>query len=186
MPVEFLSDEQAAAYGQFAGVPSRTQLERFFHLDDADRERVDQRRRDYNRLGFGVQLGTVRMLGTFLADPIDVPAEVVDYVAAQLRISDPSCIKAYSERDATHREHAGEIQRVHGYRDFAELEGEFTGWLDARAWTTGDGPKALFDSAIGWLIGRKVLLPGVTTLARLVGRVRGGRRSGCGVPSTSC
>ncbi len=37
MPVEFLSDEQAAAYGRFDGPPSQAELERFFFLDDADR-----------------------------------------------------------------------------------------------------------------------------------------------------
>jgi uncharacterized protein DUF4158 len=42
----------------------------------------------------------------------------------------------------------------------------------ARAWTSGDGPKAIFFDAMTWLRERKVLLPGVTTLARLVARVR--------------
>ena len=56
MPVEFLSDEQAAGYAAYRGVPSRTELERFFFLDDADRELVEARRRDHNRLGFAVQL----------------------------------------------------------------------------------------------------------------------------------
>ena len=45
-------------------------------------------------------------------------------------------------------------------------------WVDARAWTTGDGPKALFDGAVGWLRERRVLLPGVSVLTRLVASVR--------------
>lgn len=36
VPVEFLSDEQAAVYGRFHGCPSLAELERFFFLDDAD------------------------------------------------------------------------------------------------------------------------------------------------------
>jgi hypothetical protein len=37
----------------------------------------------------------------------------------------------------------------------------------ARAWASGDGPKAIFLDALAWLRDRKVLLPGVTTLARV-------------------
>jgi Domain of unknown function (DUF4158) len=60
MPVEFLTDEEVAAYGRFGGPPSRAELERFFFLNDRDRELVRQRRRPQNRLGFALQLGTVR------------------------------------------------------------------------------------------------------------------------------
>ena len=154
-----------------SGVPSRTQLERFFFLDDASRRLIGTMRRDHLRLGFGVQLGTVRMLGAFLDDPLDVPVEVVDYVAEQLGIDDPSCLKAY-EREKNRFEHVWEIRRRYGYRDFTEATGEIEAWVDARAWTTGDGPKALFDASVAWLRERQVLLPGVTTLARLVARVR--------------
>ncbi len=35
MPVEFLSDEEAARFGRYDGSPSRAELERVFFLDDA-------------------------------------------------------------------------------------------------------------------------------------------------------
>lgn len=40
VPVEFLTDAQAAAFGRFTGTPSQAELERFFFLNDADLERV--------------------------------------------------------------------------------------------------------------------------------------------------
>jgi TnpA family transposase len=93
VPVEFLSDEEAARFGRYDGSPSRAELERAFFLDDADRALVGRRRSDHNRLGFALQLTTARYLGTFLADPLDVPRAVVDYLSRQLEVADPSCVK---------------------------------------------------------------------------------------------
>jgi hypothetical protein len=44
-------------------------------------------------------------------------------------------------------------------------------WAAARARATGDGPKAVFTDGLAWLRERKVLLPGVTTIARVVAKV---------------
>ena len=44
--------------------------------------------------------------------------------------------------------------------------------MRARAWNTGDGPKTIFADGVQWLRANAVLLPGVTTLARIVARVR--------------
>ncbi len=57
-------------YGEFSGAPSREELERFFFLDDADKARVATRRSASSRLGFALQLGTVRFLGVFLNEPV--------------------------------------------------------------------------------------------------------------------
>jgi TnpA family transposase len=172
VPVEFLSDAEAAAYGRFDGSPSRGELDRAFFLDDADRELIAKRRGAPNQLGFALQLATVRWLGTFLADPTDVPAVVLAYVGRQLEIEDPSCVARYLERRRTRFEHAEEIKASEGLRDFAALAGEFEEWIAARAYMTGDGPYAIFADATSWLRGQQVLLPGVTTLARLVARAR--------------
>lgn len=101
MPVEFLPDEPAARYGRFAEAPSRADLDRLCLLDDADCRLVARRRGDVSRLGFALQLVTVRSLGTFLPDPLDVPTSVLDFVAEQLGIADPSCVKGYVERRST-------------------------------------------------------------------------------------
>jgi hypothetical protein len=65
MPVEFLSDSEAGGFGRFDGTVSRQDLDRAFFLDDADRELIEKRRGAASRLGFALQLTTVRWLGTF-------------------------------------------------------------------------------------------------------------------------
>jgi hypothetical protein len=106
MPMEFLSDAQVAhKVRRFDGVPSRPDLERFFFLDDADRNLIGDRRGDHNRLGLMLQATTVRYVGRFLEDPSDVPWPVVEYVAEQLGIADTSCVKRYTDRAMTAYEH---------------------------------------------------------------------------------
>jgi hypothetical protein len=78
------------------------------------------RRTDSHRLGFALQIGTVRCAGRFLEDPIDVPWPAVDYLAEQLGIADPSCIKRYVDRIKTAYEHAWEIRDAYGYHQFEE------------------------------------------------------------------
>ena len=174
MPVDFLSAGQLAAYGRYSEPPSVAQLERFFHFDDRDRTLIDRRRGDHNRLGFAVQLGTVRFLGTFLSQPAEVPEVVARRVAEELDIDQPGRLGDYAQREPTHREHAGEIQREYGYRDFSDAASrtKLGRWLDARAWATAEPPSVLFDLATARLIEAKVLLPGATVLARAVASAR--------------
>jgi Domain of unknown function (DUF4158) len=51
---------KAASYGAFREVPTRPELERFFFLDDDDRDLIALRRTDSHRLGIALQLCTVR------------------------------------------------------------------------------------------------------------------------------
>src|SRR5207248_4618738 len=174
MPGEFLTDAQEQAYGHFVGPPSNQQLSRYFHLDDADRERVNVRRGAHNKLGFALQLTSVRFLGTFVAEPTAVPSSVVAYVAAQLGIRDVACLADYAARPTTAWEHAAEIRRIYGYRDFTDpAEGfRLVRWLYTRAWLSVEPLSVLFDLATARLVERQVLLPGVSILARLVARIR--------------
>jgi len=149
MPVEFLTPDQARRYGRFAGEPSPDQLARYFYLDDTDRDRADLHRSAATRLGYAVQLGTVRFLGTFLDNPLDVPTNVAAYVAAQLGIADPACLQVYGTRATTPREHIVAIQRDYGYRPFSAQPDHFrlVRWLYTRAWLSAERPIMLFDLA---------------------------------------
>nr|WP_199776567.1 DUF4158 domain-containing protein [Nocardiopsis sp. SBT366] len=172
MPVEFLTDEQAAAYGRYTSPVPRADLDRYFFLDDADRALIESKRREANRLGYAVQLCTARYLGTFLTDLDQVPEEAVVYLAEQLAVADPACLSEYATRGQTRLDHAEEIRREYGFSEFTDRRSELEEWLRAQVWTTTDGPKALFDGASVWLHQRGGLLPGATVLARLVAQVR--------------
>lgn len=153
MPVSFLTAEQERRYGRFNGVPTQEQLDRHFHLDDADLAMVGRRRWDHMRLGFAVQLGTVRFLGTFLADPTEVPVEVAATLARRIGVTEPGCLVRYREGTARWQ-HAAEIRRAYGYREFADpvAQWRLLRWLYALCWTGTDRPSALFDRATAWLV----------------------------------
>jgi TnpA family transposase len=83
-----------------------------FFLDDGDLSLVGRHRGKHMRAGFALQLVTVRWLGTFLEDPLDVPGEVLDFVAGQLEMADPSQVKWYTERTKTRFGHQREIRQA--------------------------------------------------------------------------
>jgi hypothetical protein len=176
MPVEFLTDEQKSRYGRYNGSPDRDQLDGFFHLDDFDKSLVEKCRRDYNKLGYAIQLCTLRFLGTFLPNPILVPENVVNYLAQQLGVSKIHKLPNYMDRKQTRHLHATEIRKTLGYNEFNEQPFHFrlVRWLFYRAWISNEPPSLMFDLATSWLIRHKILLPGVSTLTRLISQVRCG------------
>ena len=97
MPSRFLSDEQRARYGRYAGDPTEEQLARHFYLDAADRELVGQMRGAHNRIGFAIQLGTARFLGAFLDDPSQTPPMVIVTMARQIGEASAPDLEAYRD-----------------------------------------------------------------------------------------
>lgn len=83
-------------------------------------------------------------------------------------------VKRYTERQRTPYERAWEIQAARSYRDFSDPQAsaQLREFMAGRAWTHAEGPLALFEQTVGWLRRHRVLLPGVSVLARLVVTVR--------------
>lgn len=163
MPIEFLTEEQKSQYGRYSGEPNDTQLARYFLLDDTALTLINKRRRDYNRLGFALQLTTVRFLGTFLPDPTEVPNNVLNFIAQQID-TDVDNLTQYLSRKITRYSHSTEIQTFYGYHEFNTPPWRFrlTRLLYTRAWISNERPSLMFDFATAWLVHHKVLLPGVS------------------------
>ncbi len=174
MAVDFLTPEQKAHYGQYAGEPSESQLARYFHLDATDLAFVADRRGDQNRLGVALQLTSVRFLGTFLPDISVMPVNVKQYVGRQLAIEALSVLTEYAQRDTTKREHNALIRKHYGYKEFGDRPWVFrlSRVLYTRAWISNERPSVMFEIAVTWLVQHKVLLPGESTLSRLISEIR--------------
>ena len=153
MSHEWLSSEQAGRYGRFVADPTPEELERFFFLDEAALAEVQTRRGLHNKLGWSVQWGTVRMLGTFLTDsgPVQVPEVVIRYAAEQLGVQEWTAVKQYGNRPQTPYDHATQIRDLLGYREFSAAEGEVAAFIASRVAKTRDSRRELFDRAVLWL-----------------------------------
>ncbi len=174
MPTRLLSDAQRERYGRYDGSPSRDQIARYFYLDAADREIIARLRGAHNRLGFALQLGTVRFLGVLPGRFDDIPAAVIEAIAVQLDLTMTPSLAAYRTGRPKKR-HAAMIRKVYGFRELADdarARFRLTRWLYTLCWSGDDRPSLLIDRATAWMLANKILLPGITTLERLVARIR--------------
>ena len=130
--VEFLTDDEAAAYGRYAEDPSQANLERVLFLDDENPNLVNQHRGQHMKVGFALQLVTVRWLGTFPDSLAEVPAAALEFVAGQLGVADPLVVNKNGERAKTVSGHQLEIRQADGLRDFTEAQEELAAWVAAR------------------------------------------------------
>ncbi|WP_407233099.1 DUF4158 domain-containing protein [Escherichia coli] len=103
--------------------------------------------------------------------PGHIPSGVRHFTARQLGIRDITVLAEYGQRENTRREHAALIRQHYQYREFAPrhfaLPVFYIPELDKQR-TSG----LLFDLATGWLMQHRIILPGATTLTRLISEVR--------------
>jgi Domain of unknown function (DUF4158) len=81
-------------------------------------------------------------------------------------------VKQYGDRWQTPYDHATQIRGLLGYREFGDAEAEVAAFIASRVGKTRDSKRELFDRAVLWLFENRVLLPGISTLSRLVTEVR--------------
>jgi TnpA family transposase len=169
-----LTQEQKNNYGKFSGVPSQNQVAKYFTLDNIDMEFISKRRGNANKLGIALQLTCVRFLGTFPSDISKIPDEIKEFVAKQLTIKNINILGTYTKRISTKSEHQILIKNRYDYQEYnpGVLSFRLTRLLYVRIWISDEKPSLLFDLAITWMLKNKILLPGLTTLTRLIGGIR--------------
>jgi hypothetical protein len=98
---------------------SQTDLLRHYTLSDEDLGHIRQRRRAHNRFGFALQLCVLRYPGRVLAPGELIPAEVVEFIGAQLGLQCRFDLVDYASREETRHEHLAELRALYGFRTFS-------------------------------------------------------------------
>lgn len=174
MPVDFLSPAQQENYGKYPNNLTAEFIANYFFLDDKDKEWIKSKRGQFSRLGYALQLTTVRYIGTFYSDLTTIPWKIIERIANQVHVADISdCLTRYQQSEQRWR-HTAEIRIRYGYKEFNEkgIRFKLGRWLYALFWTGTDRPGLLFEQTVSWLITNKVLLPGITTVERFIAEVR--------------
>lgn len=168
---ELLTPEERLQYSQIPPDLGEWELGTYFTFTQHDLEIIQQRRRDYNRLGFAVQLCVLRYLGWTLSDIKEVPVQVLRYIAKQIN-ADVGSFASYGEREATKYEHLEEIRKEYGYQTFTLSEyRSLCKNLFSHALANGN-PLHLIQLALEDLRKRKIILPSMATIERAVWETR--------------
>ncbi|XMA23525.1 Tn3 family transposase (plasmid) [Bacillus bombysepticus] len=168
---ELLTSEQRL---EFASIPeqiSEYELGSYYTLSPHDIEIIKRHRRDHNKLGFALQLCVLRFPGWTLSDVQHIPNCVVNYIAKQLQINAKE-IHIYAEREQTKHEHLEEIRREYEFRNFTIREYRVVSQVLLQYALENGNALHLIQIAIEELKKRKIILPAMTTIERMVWEVR--------------
>ena len=159
MPGQLFTDAKRRRLSGFTARVSPENLVTYYTLTKADRVAVNQYGDDTGRLGFALQLGTLRYLGFCPDDLATAPAEVVRFLADQSKVA-PEGLSAYGRRAKTRTDHFLAVQEHLGYRKAGPEEREqLARWLLDRA-LEHDRPLLLWQLACEKLAADKVARPG--------------------------
>lgn len=146
-------------------------LRKYFTLTRADLEQVERCRGPANKLGFSVQLCTLRWRGHFLADTRAVPAPVLEVLAPQLGLL-PMPIAAYPQDEKTRFVH---LERIRQHLGFVRCDRDQRQRLLTYLITVASSAprtEAVRRAAHAWLLAQHIVRPGRTTLRDLVATAR--------------
>ena len=170
MATSFLTAAERDRWQRFPAAIPQDDLAVYFLLSEDDQREVNRQREPFNRLGYALQLCTLRYLGFVPTDFTATPEVAVTFVADQLGIA-PRVLAQYDNR-RTQSDHRRYVRAYLGFRTATPLDlyGLQT-WLGERA-LEHDKPTLLLQLACEKLHRERIVRPGVTRLERFVATAR--------------
>lgn len=146
---------------------SEYDIAKLYTFSPGDIEIINKHRRNYNRLGFAVQLALLRNPGWSLSNTSNIPESVLNYIADQIQVA-PNEFELYAQRENTRLEHLQEIREIYGFKNYKEETNlPLTQTLISYA-MENDNVINLMKLAINEIKNQKIILPGITTIEKVV------------------
>lgn len=149
---------------------SEYEIAKFYTFTPYDIDIINKHRRDYNRLGFAVQLALLRNPGWSLSSINNIPESVLIYIAEQIQVS-PKEIELYAQRENTRLEHLQEIREIFGFKNYSDQDTQSLIQTLLPYAMENDNVINLMKLAINEIKRQKIILPGITTIEKAVSEV---------------
>ena len=91
-----------------------SEMSKYYLLSEADLSIINQKRGNYNKLGFAILLCFMRYPGISLNADTEILEETVKFISEQLKILEHNSWRNYFNREQTRREHLIELQSLFG------------------------------------------------------------------------
>ena len=154
-----------------ADMPQR-EIERYYTFSPEELRRIRQKRRPHNRLGFAVQWAYLRFPGRAWEREETPPAPVLAYIAAQIHVEIALLAQYAQGREETRWEHFQELVTAGHFHPYSqEMQRELGTWLLPAALSTDSGIR-LLEALVREMQTRRIVLPALSTLERLIWEVR--------------
>ncbi len=169
-PEILLTEEQRLEFTQIPQNISEWEIAKYYTFTETDMDIINRHRRDYNRLGFAVQLCCLRNPGWSLGSINDIPDKVLAYIAEQLQVN-PKEFEQYAQRENTRLEHLQELREEYGYRNFSEADSNYLSECLMPYAMENDNVGRLIREAIDEMKKQMIILPGITKIEKVVNDV---------------
>lgn len=165
-----LTEEQRLELIEIPHNISEYEVGKYYTFSPYDIEIINKHRRDYNRLGFAVQLALLRYPGWPLSNVNNIPVSILTYIAEQIQVN-PKQLELYAQRENTRLEHMQEIRSTYGYRNYIEDDGQSLIDILLPYAMENDNVINLMKLSIAEIKKYKIILPGITTIEKVVNEV---------------
>ena len=166
-PEILLTEVQRLEFTEIPQNIDRYEIIKFYTFSNDDIKIINKHRKNYNRLGFAVQLAMLRNPGWPFSMVNTIPRSVLNYISEQIDVN-PEELQLYARRENTRLEHLKEIRLIYGFRYFSKQDSLHLIKKLILAAMENNNIISLIKLAINEIKKQKIIIPGITTIEKIV------------------